>query len=255
VKIRLRWAAATTALAAALISAGAATAGQISFYSNIGNPIGDKVLRNPLVLQPATLLMSEDGSWVIDKLHWTGWGTAVAHATGESVGTRSTPPKIHPAQITLSRPQTVLGHQVYSCFQLTIPQLPTANQHLCIGKIGSEYGYRPAGAITTTPPAGGATTATGATKAAIIARLASQPGAPAANLPAKCLLVRIYGTSWATVFSPGMPAVCGKYAANGVIVMHKTTGWHYVTAGSDRLPCTKLGIPVHAQRALEIPCG
>ena len=255
-KIRLRWAAATTALAAALVSTAAAAAAQISFYSIVGNPIGDKVLRNPLAVQPATLPMSEDGSWVIDKLHWTGWGSAVAHATGESVGTRSTSPKIYPAQITLSHPQTVLGHQVYGCFQLMIPQLPTANQHLCIGKIGREYGYRPAGASTTTPPAsGGAAVPSAGMKAAIVAGLANHKGAPAANTPAKCLSVRIYGTTWATVFSPGTPAGCAKYAANGVIVMHNTTSWKYVTAGSDQLPCTKLGIPVDAQRALEIPCG
>jgi hypothetical protein len=142
----------TTASAAAR---GSGRAAQISFYANIGNPIGDPALGNPLVVQPTTVLLTEDGSWVLTGLHWTGWGSSVAHASGTS-SARSCQPncaagkrKTTPVQLTLSNPVSVLGHQVYGCFRMTLPALPSANQHLCIKREGSEYGYSP----VSTPPA------------------------------------------------------------------------------------------------------
>jgi hypothetical protein len=136
---------------------GSGPAATISFYANIGNPIGDPTLRNPLVVQPTTVLLTEDGSWALTGLHWTGWGSSVARATGTSSASSCKPNcaagqrKETPVQLTLSNPTSVLGHRVYGCFQMTLPALPSANQHLCIKREGtsSEYGYSP----VSTPPA------------------------------------------------------------------------------------------------------
>ena len=129
-------------------SVGVQSSGQIFFYSNVGNPIGHN---NPPLVRPSTLVMFEDGSWEIINLHWSGWGSTVARATGVVSASNCNPNcasgkrKRSPAQLTVSHPKILLGRKVYSCFQLTIPATPKANQHDCIKRSGSLYGYAPAG--------------------------------------------------------------------------------------------------------------
>src|ERR1039458_10781987 len=62
--------------------AGAAAGHQISAYPEIPFPlsgVGNVWHGNPQV-KPSTWLMFADGSWVLVKLKWTGWGTKIADA-------------------------------------------------------------------------------------------------------------------------------------------------------------------------------
>jgi len=79
------------------------------------------------VIRPSTIYLFADGSWVLEKLHWTGWDTNVAHANGISSASNGNPTQAQgqrikiPAQITLSHPGSFFGHTVYRCYQLTVP--------------------------------------------------------------------------------------------------------------------------------------
>ena len=118
-------------------------AGPISFYGDIGNPVGSQ---NPLLVRPTTLLLAEDGSVALVHLRWSGWGTTVARATGVwsasscdpscAVGKRTT----GPVSLTLSSPGLVDGHRVYRCFQVSPPhpQRDIAD-HGCIAPQGGSY--------------------------------------------------------------------------------------------------------------------
>lgn len=128
----------------------AASVAKIYFYANVGNPMpGSKFMPNPPRVRPTTLIEHEDGSWVIAGLKWTSWGGTSARATGISsasscnpncaAGTRTQ----DPATLVVSKPKRFLGRSVYSCFRLTIPAAPAANQHECIGRSGSLYTYHP----------------------------------------------------------------------------------------------------------------
>ena len=142
---------ATAALAGALVFASAAAAsrraGQIFFYVNTFNAIGNPYEINRLAVHPATLLMAPDGHWAIVKVQWTGWGSPRAQATGVSDASDCNPScagghrKRSPATIVLSHPIRLLGHTVYSCFRLTIARVPAANQNLCIKRATSGPGY------------------------------------------------------------------------------------------------------------------
>ncbi len=115
----------------------------ISFYGDIGNPVGGQ---NPLLVRPTTLLLAEDGSVALVHLRWSGWGTTVAQATGVwsasscdpscAAGKRTTAP----ASLTLSSPGLVDGHRVYRCFQISPPhpQRDIAD-HGCISPQGGSY--------------------------------------------------------------------------------------------------------------------
>jgi hypothetical protein len=139
--------AATTAQADARKAA--RQAGEISFYLDINQPINSPSIKNPLVVRPATIYLFEDGSWVIKDLQWSGWGTSVASASGTSSASDCKPDcasgqrKETPAQLMLSSPGLVLGHQVYRCYRLVVPA-PATNLHGCLGRIGSLIGYTPA---------------------------------------------------------------------------------------------------------------
>jgi hypothetical protein len=117
--------------------------GQIYFYGNINEPISGTAVTNPLVVRPSTLLLFQDGSWVITNLRWSGWGSSVARATGVSSASNCRPScaggkrTTRPAQFTLSSPGRVQGHEVYRCFQLTVPSFPKANKQGCLGPQGS----------------------------------------------------------------------------------------------------------------------
>jgi hypothetical protein len=118
---------ATLGVAAWLTTAGAAAAGQIYFYANVGNPIGQF---NPPLVKPQTLVLHLDGSWLVVNLRWSGCGSSVARANGISSASNCKPHcangrRTHdPAQLTLSHPETLHGRRVYGCFQLTIPPPP-----------------------------------------------------------------------------------------------------------------------------------
>ncbi|MFL5925962.1 MAG: hypothetical protein ACJ77E_03395 [Gaiellaceae bacterium] len=155
--------AATLALMLAFAAAATASAGgrvsQIYFYTDTFNPIGTPYATNVLTVQPRLVPMAADGHWVISNVTWRGWGKSTAHGAGISdasdckpscaAGTR----KRTSARIVLSHPVRLLGHTVYGCFELTIPAVPAANEHLCIKRAtsGAGYLYEPAGAGT--PPA------------------------------------------------------------------------------------------------------
>jgi hypothetical protein len=122
-------------------------AAEISFYSDINQPINFPSIKNPLVVRPAGLYLFEDGSWRLQDLQWSGWGTSVASASGISSSSDCKPNCAAgqrtetPAQFTVSSPGRVLGHQVYRCYQLVVPSHPSSNQHGCLGRTGSLIAY------------------------------------------------------------------------------------------------------------------
>ncbi len=97
----------------------------------------------PEVIRPALIFMFADGSWGIEHLHWTGWGSSVAHASGISSASNGIPNMAEgkrikrPAEITLSSPGRFYGHEVYRCFKLTVAA-PATGEHLCLK---DQHGY------------------------------------------------------------------------------------------------------------------
>jgi hypothetical protein len=103
----------------------AKTSGPVYFFSDNGLPINS---HNPLVVRPSGFLLFLDGSWVLQDLHWTGWGSSVARATGISNASNDIPDvaggkRIKTwADMTLSSPVRWRGHEVYSCFDILFPR-------------------------------------------------------------------------------------------------------------------------------------
>lgn len=100
----------------------------IYFWSNIGEPIGNsRFFHNPLVVRPPGFVLFQDGQWGLQDMHWTGWGSPVAHATGVSNSSNDIPNAAEGkriktwAHVTLSNPGRFQGHEVYRCFNLTVP--------------------------------------------------------------------------------------------------------------------------------------
>lgn len=122
-------------------------AAAIGFYGDIGNVINS---RNPLLVRPATLLLTEDGSVALAHLRWSGWGTSIARAVGVWRASDCMPScaagKLitHPARLILSRPGLVGGQHVYRCFRIE-PAHPRRDieDHACIRRQGSFYSYAP----------------------------------------------------------------------------------------------------------------
>jgi hypothetical protein len=89
------------------------------------------------VIRPSTIFLFADGSWVLQNLRWTGWGSEVAHADGISSASNGNPSQAQgqrlktPAQITLSHPGLFFGRTVYRCYQLTVPP-PATDLHGCL---------------------------------------------------------------------------------------------------------------------------
>ena len=108
----------------------------IYFFSNTAQPINKQ---NPLVIRPKGFLLFQDGSWVLERLRWTGWGLSSTRATGISSASNDIPDVASGkriktvAHVTLSNPGRFQGHEVYRCFTLTIPAQPASDQHLCLG--------------------------------------------------------------------------------------------------------------------------
>ncbi len=127
-----------------------AVSDQIAFYGDIGNAVNSAYRKNPLLVRPSMLLLTEDGSVALIHLRWSGWGTSVARATGVWSASNCTPSCAtgkrtqRPARLTLSSPGLVVGQWVYRCFQTTPPH-PRRDiaDHACIGKQGAIWAYMP----------------------------------------------------------------------------------------------------------------
>jgi hypothetical protein len=113
----------------------------IYFFTNTQQPINST---NPLIIRPKGFLIFQDGSWVLEKLRWTGWGSSVAHATGISNSSNDKPDAASGkriktwAKVTLSNPGRFQGHEVYRCFTMTVPP-PASSMHLCLGHTHGTY--------------------------------------------------------------------------------------------------------------------
>jgi hypothetical protein len=109
-------------------------------------PKGEPPPGNTRVIRPAAIVMFADGSWDVDHLHWSGWGSRVAHATGISSASNGIPNQAQgkrikrPARVTLSKPGRFQGHEVYRCFTLRVPSFPKSDEHLCLTGHRGYYG-------------------------------------------------------------------------------------------------------------------
>ena len=83
---------------------------------------------NPLVLRPSGFPLFEDGQWILEKLHWSGWGSSVARASGLSSSSNDDPNAeqgkriITWAKVRLSQPGVFRGRRVYRCIRITVPR-------------------------------------------------------------------------------------------------------------------------------------
>lgn len=131
----------------AITSPSAHTSGPIAIYVNVASAVNSTYMPNPLRVRPSGLLLTEDGSVVLEHLRWLTWGSSVARATGALSTTNCTPDCAtgkrtkRLARLTLSRPGRVLGHEVYRCFQMTIPSSPASDVHECLRRMGTLIVY------------------------------------------------------------------------------------------------------------------
>ncbi|MGH2881752.1 MAG: hypothetical protein ACRDPA_03450 [Solirubrobacteraceae bacterium] len=113
----------------------------IYFFTDTATPINS---HNPLVIRPSGFLLFQDGQWVLQDLHWTGWGSSVARASGISNSSNDIPNAAQGkriktwADVTLSNPGRFRGHEVYRCFALTVPP-PASDMFACLAQIGSGW--------------------------------------------------------------------------------------------------------------------
>jgi hypothetical protein len=120
-------------------TAQAAVSQPIYFWSSVAATISAPGQRstNAEVIRPSTISLFADGSWDIDHLQWTGWGSSVAHAQGVSSASNGIPNMAegkrikNPGQITLSNPGRFQGREVYRCYALTVPP-PASSLHGCL---------------------------------------------------------------------------------------------------------------------------
>jgi hypothetical protein len=130
-------------------------ASPIYFWANLGYPVKTPVrgFSNPPVIRPSTFTIFEDGSWEIEKLHWTGWGSPVAKATGTSNADTDDPNVaegkriLTPAKVTLYDPGTFGGRRVYRCIRIKLRK-PASFPTSCLQRTGSSVGLSPPGTGT-----------------------------------------------------------------------------------------------------------
>lgn len=129
---------------------GARASGQVVFYSDVAQlvPGTPPYSSNVPSVRPRSVLMFQDGSWVIEKLRWSSWGGSVARAAGISSASNCKPNCAqgtrtdHPVQFVLSQRRHLFGRTVYACYQLTDPKAPSTDQHDCLKHTGGkEYYY------------------------------------------------------------------------------------------------------------------
>jgi hypothetical protein len=127
------------------VNATATASGQISFYASLSAQI-DASLANTAVVRPSVLFLTYDGAVVVRSLRWSRWGGTVAHATGVYSASNCNPSCAtgqrtnNSARVTLSSPGRILGHEVYRCYQLTVPT-QGKNQRSCLKRQGTSYTY------------------------------------------------------------------------------------------------------------------
>jgi hypothetical protein len=130
-----------------IADATASASGQIFFYAGVSAPVGDPSTPNVPVVRPAVLYLTYDGAVVATSLRWSSWGGSVAQATGVYSASDCNPSCAtgqrtnNPARVTLSSPGSILGHEVYRCFQLTVPA-QAMDQLSCLRREGTFYIYR-----------------------------------------------------------------------------------------------------------------
>jgi hypothetical protein len=113
----------------------------IYFFTDTATPINS---HNPLVIRPSGFLLFQDGQWVLQDLHWTGWGSSVARGSGISSSSNDIPDAAQGkriktwADVTLSNPGRFHGHEVYRCFALTVPP-PASDMYACLAQLGSGW--------------------------------------------------------------------------------------------------------------------
>lgn len=122
----------------------------ISFWASVASaisvPKGQIPAGNRRVIRPRVIGLFADGSWYVEKLHWRGWGTRVARATGISNASNGIPDQAsgkrikRRATVTLSNPGHFKGHEVYRCFELKVRAHPASDMHLCLQRSG-DYWY------------------------------------------------------------------------------------------------------------------
>ena len=99
------------------------------------------------VVRPSLIFIFADGSWDVDHLHWSGWGSSSAHAKGISSASNGIPNQAegkrikHAARVTLSHPGQFDGHRVYRCFKLTVPSHHASDQYLCLRGHAGYYNF------------------------------------------------------------------------------------------------------------------
>ncbi|HEY2477230.1 MAG TPA: hypothetical protein VGI17_00705 [Solirubrobacterales bacterium] len=139
---------------------------QIYFWANLGSPVSSPVhgLPNPPVVRPKTLVIFEDGQWIIEKLRWTGWGSPVARAKGLSSSSNGDPNAeqgkriITPAGVTLTQPGVFRGRRVYRCIRIKVPR-PAHYPPACLQRTGKVVGLTSPGAGTPVGVPGGSSNA------------------------------------------------------------------------------------------------
>jgi hypothetical protein len=119
----------------------------ISFWASVASAVSvpkGQIAGNRRVVRPKAILLFADGSWYVEKLHWDGWGTRVARATGVSNASNGIPDQASGkriksrATVTLSDPGRFKGHEVYRCFDLKVPSHHASDMHLCLQGV---HGY------------------------------------------------------------------------------------------------------------------
>jgi hypothetical protein len=104
-----------------ITAAATASAQRIYFFEIINEP----TIRLPLVMHPSSLFVLPHDTWNLENLHWSGWGSPVARATGVSAVDDCEPNCVAgkiaraPAELTLASPGHYMGHKVYRCYNLT----------------------------------------------------------------------------------------------------------------------------------------
>lgn len=136
----------------------AAASNQIYFYANLANEINSQ---SRPVVRPSVVFLRYDGSIVVKGLHWSSWGGSVARATGVYSASNCNPSCAtgkrtnRVAKVSVSHPEVVVGHKVYGCFQLTVPNYPVVGggRRSCIKHTNGGWLYEPVGKPATPPPA------------------------------------------------------------------------------------------------------
>lgn len=133
---------------------------RISFYAGLAAAINDPLGKQVPVVRPRVVLLRYDGSIVVKGLRWASWGGSVARATGVYSASNCNPSCAtghrtnEAARVTLSSPGRVLGHEVYRCFQLTVPSDASIDGRSCIKREGKLYIYVAVKAAPKPSPAG-----------------------------------------------------------------------------------------------------